>query len=492
MKKRNLQTHPCWSAKDLGEPLPISPHAVSVALPRWQDVVDYENKDPGCLSSLKAIYPRFGFNPLITELANKSLQFHDESNQSSWPYPNIATAKSAQKHCQRVNPDCQTKIKDFLGFKCLIVDKENTASAKAFWQHTGLGLSSREAAIALGKEAKPSIDDGQKARYELCNRLANLYDCERNLVHLHRSGMAALSTTLNAIKKIRGNRRILQIGFPYVDVLKLPQVIYQGSDLLVKTSLAQIKRELEERNPAALIIEIPSNPLLQCVDLISISKLAHEQNIPVIVDDTIGSPINIDVTPFADVIFSSLTKSFAGRGDILAGSVVISPYSKWKNELAEIIPNVALSTLSDSDAIELEITSRDIIYRLKKLNNACLRLKEKLETKKEISKVRYPNDCKNFNSLLKPGGGYGCLLSFELKGGLEESKRVYDGLRVCKGPSLGTNFTLVCPYVLLAHYKELQWAEECGVSSHLLRVSVGLENQDELWQRFDSVIKNNN
>ena len=119
-------------------------------------------------------------------------------------------------------------------------------------------------------------------------------------------------------------------------------------------------------------------------------------------------------------------------------------------------------------------------------------MKEKLDTKNEISKVRYPNDCKNFNSLLKPGGGYGCLLSFELKGGLKESKRVYDGLRVCKGPSLGTNFTLVCPYVLLAHYKELQWAEKCGVSSHLLRVSVGLENQDELWQRFDSAIKNNN
>ncbi len=492
MKKRNLQTNPCWSAKDLGEPLPLSPHAVSVALPRWQDVVDYENKDPGCLSSLKAIYPRFGFNPLIAELANKSLKFHEERNQSSWPYPNIATATFAQEHCHRINPNCQTKIKDFLGFKCLIVDKENTATAKAFWQHTGLGLSSREAAIALGKEAKPSIDDGQKARHELCNRLANLYDCEKELVHLHRSGMAALTTTLNAIRKIRGNRRILQVGFPYVDVLKLPQVIYQGSDLLVETSLVQIKRELEKRNPAALIIEIPSNPLLQCVDLISISKLAHEQDIPVIVDDTIGSPINIDVTPFADVIFSSLTKSFAGRGDILAGSVVISPYSKWKNELAEIIPNVALSELSDSDAIELEITSRDIISRLRKLNNACLQLTERLETKKEISKVRHPKDCKNFNSLLKPGGGYGCLLSFELKGGLEESKRVYDGLRVCKGPSLGTNFTLVCPYVLLAHYKELQWAEECGVVSHLLRVSVGLENQDELWQRFNSAIKNNN
>jgi len=300
--------------------------------------------------------------------------------------------------------------------------------------------------------------------------------------------MAALTTTLLAIKSIKGNNSILQIGFPYVDVLKLPQIVLQGSDLIVKTNLSQIKEELDKKKPAALIIEIPSNPLLQCVDLISISKLAKEKNIPVIVDDTIGSSLNVHLTPYADVIFSSLTKSYAGRGDILAGSTVIRPYFKWKKELAEIIPKVALSTLSDSDTIELEKASREVEDRIKRLNISCLKLKEKLETKKEISKVLHPQYCKNFNSLLKKGGGYGCLLSFELKGGIEESIRVYDSLRVNKGPSLGTNFTLVCPYVQLAHFKVLKLAESCGVSEHLLRVSVGLENEEELWSRFNSAI----
>ena len=87
-----------------------------------------------------------------------------------------------------------------------------------------------------------------------------------------------------------------------------------------------------------------------------------------------------------------------------------------------MIPEVALSTLSDSDAIELEKTSRDVKDRLKRLNLSCLKLKEKLETKKEISKVLHPQYCKNFNSLLKKGGGYGCLLSFELKGELKNQK----------------------------------------------------------------------
>ena len=489
MTERNLQTDPCWSPKDLGEPLPSRTHAVSVALPRWSDVIAYEEKIPACINSLKAIYPRFGFHPFVAEVAQKSLVFHGESNQSSWPYPNIASALSAQKHCHRNNSKCSSKIKEFLGISCLIVDQSCTPSAKAFWQHTGLGLSSREAAIALGKEKKRSTSVSQYAQHELLNRLANIYDCDSNLVQLHRSGMAALTATLTAIKCIKGNNSILQVGFPYVDVLKLPQIIFQGSDLIVKTKSNHIKEELAIKKPAALIIEIPSNPLLQCVDLISISKLAKEKNIPIIVDDTIGSSLNVHLTPYADVIFSSLTKSFAGRGDILAGSTVISPYSKWKNELTEIIPQVALSTLSDSDAVELEITSRDVKDRLKRLNRSCLKLKEKLETKKEISKVLHPQNCKNFNALLKKGGGYGCLLSFELRGGIEESKRVYDSLRVSKGPSLGTNFTLVCPYVQLAHFKELKWAESCGVSEHLLRVSVGLENEAELWSRFNSAIE---
>lgn len=489
MTERNLLTDPCWSAKDLGEPLPNRPHAVSVALPRWTDVIAYEEKVPACINSLKAIYPRFGFNPFVAEVARKSLAFYGESHQSSWPYPNMASALSAQKHCHRNNSECSSNIKDFLGTSCLIVDQRSTPSAKAFWQHTGLGLSSREAAIALGKEKKPSTSDGHCARDELLKRLANIYNCDSTLIQLHRSGMAALTTTLSAIKYIKGNSSILQVGFPYVDVLKLPQIIFQGSDLIVKTKLNHIKEELKKKQPAALIIEIPSNPLLQCVDLIAISQLAQSKNIPIIVDDTIGSSINVHLTPYADVIFSSLTKSFAGRGDILAGSTVISPYSKWEKELTEIIPRVALSTLSDSDSIELEKTSRDVKDRLKRLNRSCLNLKEKLETKKEISKVLHPQNCKNFNSLLKEGGGYGCLLSFELKGGIEESKRVYNSLRVSKGPSLGTNFTLVCPYVQLAHFKELKWAESCGVSEHLLRVSVGLENEDELWSRFNSAIE---
>ena len=89
---------------------------------------------------------------------------------------------------------------------------------------------------------------------------------------------------------------------------------------------------------------------------------------------------------------------------------------------------------------------------------------------------------------MRSGAGYGCLLSFELKQGRQQAQVVYDALRVSKGPSLGTNFTLACPYTQLAHYDELAWAERCGVAADLLRVSVGLEDPDELWMRFQQAL----
>ena len=67
MRNRNLLENPCWTFKDLGEPLPDSPHAVSVALPRWEDVIDYEEKNSKCIEKLQAIYPRFGLNHFVKE-----------------------------------------------------------------------------------------------------------------------------------------------------------------------------------------------------------------------------------------------------------------------------------------------------------------------------------------------------------------------------------------------------------------------------------------
>ena len=189
--------------------------------------------------------------------------------------------------------------------------------------------------------------------------------------------MAALTTALEALKKLKPKKSILQLGFPYVDVLKLPQVIYEGSELLLNPDATKLINQLNKQKPAALIVELPSNPMLQCLDLPLISKLAHDRGIPVIADDTIGSAINIDPLPYADLVFTSLTKSFAGRGDILAGSLVISPTSAWREAFKELIPRVSSADLFGADAIALQEASKDVTDRIHPVSYTHLTLPTK-------------------------------------------------------------------------------------------------------------------
>ena len=483
MSPRDLLRDPAWQGCDLGHPLPDSPHAVSVALPRWRDVVAYEENDPACRDALKTIYPRFGLHPLIRQL----IQPLELAGSTVWPYPTEAAAEAALAHCQRKAPESRSELLTIAGVSCLQVDAEATPHAKAFWQHTGLGISSRQAAIGLGREPAPALADGEAARNQIRQRLAAIHSISAERISLHPAGMAALHAALTTVQTLRPGRATLQLGFPYVDVLKQPQVVFHGGDLLQNTDLNDIAAALDRLEPAAVIVELPSNPLLRCVDLPAVANLAHARGIPVIADDTIGTGFNLNALQHTDLIFTSLTKSFAGRGDVMAGSLLVSPYSRWSETLLSAVQPAA--RLSDADAIALELASRGVVERVQTLDRHALALAQRLERHPAVEQVLYPKDCPNFKALMRPGAGHGCLLSFVLKEGEAKAQRIYDALRVSKGPSLGTHFTLACPYTLLAHYNELGWAAGCGVPGHLLRVSVGLEDPDELWERFAKALE---
>ena len=484
MSERNLLKEPCWQGSDLGHPLPDHPHAVSMALPRWRDVIAYEEHEPTCRAALQTIYPRFGLHPFLQELANQVTS----DGMGVWPFASHAAALAAQKHCQRKSPQSNLHSLDQNNITFLLTDAAANSHAKAFWQHTGLGASSRQAAIALGREDAPSSDQGEQARQRVRKRLAAIHHCSEEHISLVPAGMAALHAGLEAVQTLRSGRPTLQLGFPYVDVLKQPQMVFHGSELLSSTDLTEIITALDRLEPAAVIVELPSNPLLRCVDLPAVAKLAHARGIPLIADDTIGTGINLEALPYADLIFTSLTKSFSGRGDVMAGCLLISPYSQWTSTLLEAVAPRA--TLSDADSIALERNSHDVNERIPRLDANCLALAQKLEKHPAVKRVLHPKDCKNFQALKKPGAGDGCLLSFELHASERNAQRVFDALQICKGPSLGTSFSLVCPYTQLAHYDELDWAEACGVPAHLLRVSVGLEEPDELWSRFETALAN--
>ena len=482
MSPRNLLSDPAWQGSDLGHPLPDSPHAVSVALPRWRDVVAYEEKNPACRDALKTIYPRFGFHPLLQTLCHQVAI----EGLTAWPYATESAARAAKAHCRLKAPQAHTQLRSTGPLVALHTDASATPHAKAFWQHTGLGASSRQAAVALGLESAPSEAEAEAARRAIRERLAAIHGVDVQQISLHPAGMAGLHAALIAIQTLRPGRPTLQLGFPYVDVLKQPQVVFHGGELLQTSDQAELAAALDRLDPAAVIVELPSNPLLRCVDLPVVSEMTHLRGIPVIADDTIGTGLNLDALGHVDLIFTSLTKSFSGRGDVMAGSLLVSPHSRWSTDLLEAITLPA--PLGDGDAMALEQASRDVTERVPRLDRHCLELAQRLDHHSAVRQVLHPKDCPNFRDLMRPDAGHGCLLSFVLNDATR-TPQVFDALRVSKGPSLGTHFTLACPYTQLAHYDELDWAADCGVPAHLLRVSVGLEDPDELWQRFERALE---
>jgi cystathionine gamma-synthase len=209
-----------------------------------------------------------------------------------------------------------------------------------------------------------------------------------------------------------------------------------------------------------------------------------------VIDETIGSFVNVDCLHACDAAMTSLTKYVSGVGDVIAGSLVVNPESPRYGEMREYLSKHHEPLLWGGDADALAENARDYPERMARMNDHAAQLAEHLKAHPAVESVMYPKfaHADAYERLMKPGGGYGGLLSLVTKDGERTAPRFYDALRVSKGPSLGTNYSLACPFTLLAHYNELDWAESLGVSRWLVRVSVGLEPADDLIARFDEAL----
>jgi cystathionine gamma-synthase len=103
-----------------------------------------------------------------------------------------------------------------------------------------------------------------------------------------------------------------------------------------------IAEELE-RNPGkppllGLFTELPSNPLLRSVNLPRLRALAHKHDFLIVVDETIGNYVNVDVLPYADIVVSSLTKVFSGASNVMGGRYIHSHFDVRKRTTDLIVP----------------------------------------------------------------------------------------------------------------------------------------------------------
>lgn len=485
---RDLLHDPLWQACDLGKPIPDSLHAVSVALPLWEHVIGYEEEDSAVINAMNCGYPRFFCHPLVTKLFDEAQHRFARSGQKCLVFPSIKIARQCVRYLLRKTAK-RAWVNEF-GFDGLYAVTFNESfldTAKEFWRYCGQIVSSRLAEAALKNQVvipEPTVKN------ELRTRIAQLSNQSADDVYLFGSGMAAIYTVHQMLQAVQGPVKTVQIEFPYVDALRVQQEFGPGVHffpIFNSEHYTELEKLLKHESIAGIYCEMPSNPLMRSVDLARLSELASRYDVPLVVDDTVGTCVNLDVGRFADLTTTSLTKYFSGVGDVIAGSLVLSSKSKFYTRFSEYLKKDYEDLFWVTDALSLEANSRDFPQRIQRVNKTAQTVVDYLGRHPRIEKVFYStlDTGDAYRVALRSDGGGGGLMSILLKDAADTAPLFYDALRVSKGPSLGTNYTLACPYMLLAHYQELDWAEQCGASRYLIRLSIGLEDPDDLIERLE-------
>lgn len=301
------------------------------------------------------------------------------------------------------------------------------------------------------------------------------------------SGMAAISTSVFSFLK-KGDH-VLGIRDLYGGTFSLLHEILP--DLGIQTNLVEtgdpgaLQSGIRD-NTSIVYIESPTNPTLKIVDIAKAAKLAHENGAILLVDNTFASPINQNPLKLgADVVLHSATKYLNGHADLIAGVAVSN---RNRTHRIKMMRRDFGGTLDPLPAWLVLRGMKTMALRVRQQNATAMALAEFLAGNKKVSKVNYPGLKTHPQQALakKQMKGFGGVLSFELKGSMKDAMRFTESLKVATlAASLGALETLVSQPANMTHTQ--MTAKEraaTGIPDNLVRVSVGIEDADDLIKDF--------
>jgi cystathionine gamma-synthase len=411
-----------------------------------------------------------------------------------------------------------------------IYDTVNLQAALDFWRFTGTGISSRFAEscvkelhtlvtvpAALEPQKNPNdrmLDEedvhSQTIRQRICGLLqrASLRPDISNRVtpadvYLYPTGMSAIYHCIRMLNSWRLAESVV-FGFLYELTPKLLEIYSQSFrffGLGTEEELSQLEKHLEfeyasGRSIQSIWCECPSNPLLHSVNFIRLRQLANIYGFIIIIDETIGTFANVDLLPVADILVTSLSKSFSGNADVMGGSIVLNPASAFYENLKHIMSTTHVQELFVLDAAVLELNSRLFLPRAAMMNRTAYHLVDLLSSfaalpDSIITKIYHPSKLTsrgNYDPHLRKSTSefipsHGALFTIEFES--ENAASIFfDNLEIHKGPSLGASATLAQPYVQTVFAREKEWAASYGLDETIIRISVGLEDPVSLARAF--------
>lgn len=305
------------------------------------------------------------------------------------------------------------------------------------------------------------------------------------------SGVAATTTVLSLLKS---GDHIVAGDDLYGGTYRLLEKVVKNWG--ITTTYADVDdvtafKNVIQPNTKLIWLETPTNPLLKIVDIEAISKIAKENNLILVVDNTFASPyFQRPLELGADIVVHSTTKYLAGHSDIIGGGVVTSNeqlYSELK-----FYQNAIGAVPSPLDSWLVLRGIKTLAVRMREHEKNALYLAEFLEKHPKIERIYYPGlpSHEHYHLAKQQMNGFGGMISLELKGGFAEVERFVSRLKLfLLAESLGGVESLICYPAKMTH-ASLPEDERLkrGIKDNLVRLSVGIENQKDLKEDLENAL----
>lgn len=239
---------------------------------------------------------------------------------------------------------------------------------------------------------------------------------------------------------------------------------------------------LIKENTKIIYLETPTNPAIEVVDLELVSNIAKKHNLLLIVDNCFATPyLQQPIKYGADIVIHSATKYIDGQGRVLGGIVL------GKKELIKeiyLFGRITGPSLSPFNAWVLSKSLETLSLRMERHCENALHIASMLENHPSLEFVKYPflKSHPHYAIAVKQMKGGGGIVTFSLKGGFEAGKKFMDKLEMIKiSPNLGDARTISTHPASSTHCKlSLEERNSVGITEGLIRISVGLENKDDI------------
>ncbi|KAF7355570.1 putative cystathionine gamma-synthase protein [Mycena sanguinolenta] len=517
-------------ATEIGHSIPPEgPHTITVHARGWDTGIALFRGEESVVQKLKSIYPRifpFGHAQTLSIAVHQRLSFPPTHGCQVFTQPDIFSV--AQEHAisdHRKEPklvagDLIFKVVDIAGVRlfCVGYPMAKTAGIIGVWRNFGTGASTRlsehlltqvdtlvevpfDGDVSLEKIPTATHLPESAAHQAIRERVVGLLNraplgpqseaVAMDDVYLYPTGMAAIYGLHRAIMQVRKGPMVglgaifastyhlfcdFPDGFKHFGACDAPSGVMDKLEAYL-----QVEAEAG-RKVSYIFAEFPSNPILVSPDLKRLRHLAHQYDTIVVIDDTVSSFCNVDVLPVADVIITSLTKSFSGYADVMGGSIILNPSSRHYPVLKKVYQETFHNEYFAGDAEKLLSNSVDYF-----------------PPQHHSEPVLYPSvsdTAANYAAVMRPpttdfAPGYGCLLGVDFTTPAT-ARAFYDNLHVHQGPHLAAHRTIAFNYndcVFGRDLEEAKYHAGYGLRKEQVRIAVGLEEVAELVKVFEEALK---